>query len=258
MAKPAISIVTPAYNAFTTLRWCVESIRAQSFEDWEHIIVDDGSTDNTWALLRELAEEDPRLRIIPQSNAGQGKARNVAIDLSRGCYIGLLDADDWALPGRLGLQAAFLDAHTDVDVLGGAMINISETGENLGISKLASKHDALVANIYKQTPFFTSTVMARRHFFVKLGGFGEAKRLRRGEDYDLWLRGYKRFRYHNLQIPLVFYRRRMAADWRSALYSARVIMAAIRRDRKPPSYIWYAARPLLATLCQVVLPFTFH
>jgi len=258
MAEPAISIVTPAYNAFTTLRCCVESIRTQSFEDWEHIIVDDGSTDNTWLLLRELAEEDSRLRIIRQSNAGQGRARNVAIDVSMGCYIGLLDADDWAIPGRLDLQAAFLDAHTDVDVVGGAIINISETGKNLGVSKLASSHDELVADIYQRTPFFTSTVMARRTFFVELRGFGEEMYLRRVEDYHLWLRGYKRFRYHNLQVPLVFYRRRMAADWRSALYSARVIIAAIRRDRKPPSYIWYAARPLLATLCQVVLPFTFH
>jgi len=248
MSEPTVSVITPAYNAAQTLRACVDSIRAQSLSDWEHIIVDDGSTDSTWDLLNKLAEEDSRLQIMRQANAGQGKARNVAIEKARGRYIALLDADDRSLPERLELQVAFLGAHPDVDVLGAAIINVSETGENLGVSRLSPDHDTLVADIYCRCPFSTSTVMARPAFFRVSGGFSETLRLRRVEDYDLWHRGYRQFHYHNLQVPLVYYRRNTAPSWRDAIYSACVIMKAINRDRKPLTYGWYALRPLVVTL----------
>jgi glycosyltransferase involved in cell wall biosynthesis len=240
-----VSVVTPAYNAVATLPQCVESIRAQAFCDWEHIIVDDGSTDNTWALLQSLAEEDTRLRIMQQANAGQGKARNVAIEAARGEYIALLDADDWSLPDRLALQSDFLDTHPRVDVLGGAIINISETGEELGVSRLAAVHDVLAAEIYQRTPFYTSTVMARREFFGILGGFRDFRRV---EDIDLWLRGYQEFRYHNLDVPLSYYRRSQGINWPHAFRSAKVRLAGVKRDKKPWYYAWYAFRPLIATL----------
>jgi len=255
MPDPVVSVITPAYTAAHTLRACVGSIRAQSFQDWEHIIVDDGSTDNTWALLNELSGEDSRLRIMQQANAGQGKTRNVAIEAARGRYIALLDADDWSLPERLEMQVAFLDAHPDVDVLGGAIINVSEIGEDLGVSKLASDHDALATDIYRRCPFFTSTVMGRVTFFRALEGFAED--LTRAQDYDLWLRGYSRFRYHNLQTPLSYYRRSATPTLRNAYYSAYVVAKSLRRDRKLVKCGWYVLRPLVAAVFQHLglLPF---
>lgn len=92
--------------------------------------------------------------------------------------------------------------------------------------------------------------MARRHFFCEIGGFNEM--LPRAQDYDLWLRGYRHFRYHNLQEPLVYYRRDTRPSWRNALYSARVKIKAIRRDKKPPYYLWYAFRPIIATFLSTI------
>jgi hypothetical protein len=106
----------------------------------------------------------------------------------------------------------------------------------------------LVADIYRRCPFYTSTVMARSHFFGQIGGFEES--LLRAEDYDLWLRGYKRFRYHNLPEPPVHYRRDTQPNWRNVLYSARVLLKVIRRNKKPPYYFWYAMRSLIATFFQ--------
>jgi glycosyltransferase involved in cell wall biosynthesis len=257
MDDPVVNIITPAHNAARTLRACVESIRAQSFQGWEHIIVDDGSTDDTWALLNDLSGGDTRLRIMRQANTGQGQARNVAIKAARGKYIALLDADDWSLPERLETQVAFLEAHSEVDVLGGAIINVSAAGEDLGVSRLAADHDTLAAEIYRRCPFFTSTVMGRETFFRTLGGFAENRSIQRVEDYDLWLRGYSRFHYHNLQTPLCYYRRNTNPSWRDAYYSARVVARAIRRDRKPVTHSWYVLKPLLAAAFQQLgfLPF---
>ena len=256
MHDPVVSIITPAYNAARTLRTCVESIRAQSFQGWEHIIVDDGSTDDTWALLNDLSWGDACLRIMQQANTGQGQARNVAIRAARGKYIALLDADDWSLPERLETQVAFLDAHPDVDVLGGAIINISAAGEDLGVSRLAADHDTLAAEIYRRCPFFTSTVMGRETFFRELGGF--AAELPRAEDYDLWLRGYSRFHYHNLKTSLCYYRRNTTPSWRDAYYSAHVVAKAIRRDKKSFTQGRYVLKPLLAVAFQHLGLLPFH
>lgn len=243
--KPIVSIITPAYNAATTLKACVESIRRQTLTNWEHIIIDDGSTDGTLELVQSIAEKDPRVQVIRQSNAGQATARNVGISMTRGKFVALLDADDVALPQRLELQVAFLNAQPDIDVLGGAIINVTNTGAHLGVGRLPADHHKLVADIYRRCPFYTSTVMAKPSFFHALGGFNQS--LRRAQDYDLWLRGYQHFRYHNLQEPLVYYRRDTRPNWRNALYSSWVIMNTIRRDKKPPYYFWYAMRPIIAT-----------
>jgi glycosyltransferase involved in cell wall biosynthesis len=258
MDDPVVNIITPAHNAAQTLRTCVESIRAQSFQGWEHIIVDDGSTDDTWALLNDLSRGDTRLRIMRQANTGQGQARNVAIKGARGKYIALLDADDWSLPERLETQAAFLEAHPEVDVLGGAIINISAAGEDLGVSRLASDHDTLAADIYRRCPFFTSTVMGREMFFRTLGGFAENRSMQRVEDYDLWLRGFSRFRYHNLQTPLCYYRRNTTPSWRDAYCSARVVAKAIRRDKKSFTQGRYVLKPFLAVAFQHLGLLPFH
>ncbi len=246
--NPLVSVISPAYNAASTLAACIESIRCQTYTNWEHIVVDDGSTDESWELLQTLASQDKRLRVLWQANAGQGAARNTAIQGARGDYIALLDADDWALPERLAVQVSFMEAHPDVDVLGGAIINVSETGQELGIERVPAGHDTLAKSIYRICPFFTSTVVARPHFFQVLGGFAED--LPRAQDYDLWFRGYRRFRYDNLDIPLVYYRRDVKPSWRNAYYSMRVILRAARREKRLATHGWYAAHHLLWTLCR--------
>lgn len=242
---PRISVIIAAFNAEKTIKDTVESIRCQTLKDWEHIIVDDGSTDNTLKMLHHFERKDPRLCVVHQKNARQAAARNTALRLARAEFIAIIDADDQAFPERLEKQVEFLEQHKEINVLGAWAIDIqASTGKLLGIQHRRETHDDLVRHIYKECPFITSTVIARRWFFSEMGGF--RPNLTPAEDYDLWLRGSCIGGYHNLQEPLVNYSRRHGLSWRSAFYSARVILGAVHRDRRILTHSWYAFRPIAA------------
>lgn len=243
LSIPRISIITAAFNAEKTIRATVESIRLQTLRNWEYIVVDDGSTDNTLKILRQLEREEYRLHAIHQKNARQAAARNAGIRLARGEFIAIIDADDQALPERLEKQVSYLDQHKEIDVLGAWAVDVEPISGHLqGIQRRRETHDDLRMHIYKESPFITSTVIARRWFFIEMKGF--RTNLTPVEDYDLWLRGYRYGKFHNLQEPLVYYARRQRMRWKSAIYSARVILEAALREKKLLSHFWYALRPL--------------
>jgi glycosyltransferase involved in cell wall biosynthesis len=110
MNAPTVTVLITAYNAERWLPETLASVRAQTGVEFEILVVDDGSTDGTLALLRRTAAEEPRLRIVPQANAGIARARNRGLAEARGRYTCLLDADDLFLPGKLARQVAALDA----------------------------------------------------------------------------------------------------------------------------------------------------
>ncbi|WP_300908493.1 glycosyltransferase family A protein, partial [uncultured Desulfovibrio sp.] len=115
---PRITVAMPAHNAAPYINEAVDSILGQTCRDFELLVVDDGSTDDT--ARRVEAYADKRLRLIRlKSNQGRAAARNAALDEARGAYLAWMDADDMAMPRRLEKQAAFLDARPDVDVCGG-------------------------------------------------------------------------------------------------------------------------------------------
>ena len=110
--SPAVSVITPVWNAAATLGETVASVRAQGFPDWEMLVVDDGSTDASLALARALAAEDPRIRVLAQgANAGAAAARNRGIREAAGRFIAFLDADDLWRPEKLARQLGFMRAH---------------------------------------------------------------------------------------------------------------------------------------------------
>lgn len=102
-----LSVIIPVYNCERYLKECLDSIRAQTFKDFEAICVDDGSTDSTAAILEEFAALDPRFKVIHQPNGGQGKARNTGLDNAKGDYIAFVDADDWVEPNYFELLLSF-------------------------------------------------------------------------------------------------------------------------------------------------------
>ena len=115
--SPTFSIIIPVYNVAPYLRECLDSVMAQTYTDWEAICVDDGSTDGSGAILDEYAATDHRFHVIHQTNAGVSAARNAALDVAQGEWIGFLDADDMIMPNRLAVVAAVFDRHEDVDVI---------------------------------------------------------------------------------------------------------------------------------------------
>ena len=94
-SSPLISIITPVYNVEQYLRQCIESIIMQDFQDWELILVDDGSTDKSGVICDEYALKEERIRVLHKENSGQADSRNVALQLAKADLIGFVDSDDW-------------------------------------------------------------------------------------------------------------------------------------------------------------------
>lgn len=136
---PLVSIIMPTYNRADTILRAVRSIQAQTFTDWELIIVDDGSTDNTVELIEGC---DPRLKLIRQKNQGTAGARNTGLRASTGAYIAFLDSDDAWLPHHLELSAAFLDAFPDEQFV------INELWEDLGRDRIVNHYHAEISDWY--------------------------------------------------------------------------------------------------------------
>jgi glycosyltransferase involved in cell wall biosynthesis len=175
----------------------VESVLGQTLADLELIVVDDGSTDSTPALLAGFARADARVRVLTQAVGGLTSALNAGCALVRAPLIARMDADDVALPDRLERQAAFLDAHPDVALLGGGIVLVDEAGREFDREPGRAAPD-----LSEQNELVHGTVVMRADAFRALGGY----RLDQSEDYDLWLRFDERHRVAALAEPVIRYR----------------------------------------------------
>jgi len=129
--SPRVTVLIPVYNREKYVAAAIESILAQSFIDFELLLIDDGSTDGSVGIMRSYTA-DPRVRLVCNgNNLGEFKTRNRGIDLARGEYIAMLDSDDWAYPCRLEKQVAFLDRHRDFAVVGAWATEMDEKGRSL-------------------------------------------------------------------------------------------------------------------------------
>jgi glycosyltransferase involved in cell wall biosynthesis len=209
---PTVSVIMPVRNGAAYLSESVASIRSQDFPSFELLIIDDGSTDGTPALLAAFAAADPRIRVVHQSPQGIVAALNSGIAQARAPYLARLDADDRARPGRLGRQVAFMAAHPEIGLLGTWAEVIDGAGNAVG--RLAPPTDpAALARVLQRTnPFVHSSVMMRTALVRRLGGYRSA--FRAAEDYDLWLRLAEASGVANLAEDLVQYRRHAASETR--------------------------------------------
>jgi glycosyltransferase involved in cell wall biosynthesis len=172
-------------------------VLGQTLADLELIVVDDGSTDSTPALLAGFARADARVRVLTQAVGGLTSALNAGCALVRAPLIARMDADDVALPDRLERQAAFLDAHPDVALLGGGIVLVDEAGREVDREPGRAAPD-----LSEQNELVHGTVVMRADAFRALGGY----RLDQSEDYDLWLRFDERHRVAALAEPVIRYR----------------------------------------------------
>src|SRR5438046_2743554 len=128
---PTVSVIMSVYNAQRYLAAAIDSILAQTFTDFEFIIIDDGSTDRSSQILADFANKDSRIRVETRANKGLTRSLNEAIALSRGEFLARMDADDIALPNRLEVQVRFMREHRDVVLLGGGYELIDGAGRFL-------------------------------------------------------------------------------------------------------------------------------
>lgn len=204
--KPLVSVIMAAYNAEKYIGEAIESVRAQTFTDWELVIADDASTDSTGRIADEYARKEPRMRVIRLSkNSGQAIARNEAVKIARGKFLAILDADDIALPGRLEKQAAFLESRPDMAIAGSGAILIDASGKQIGSKSKPLESARIAFKLILQTQFIHSSVMMRKEAFDKLGGYDTEYLY--AEDYDLWCRmADAGLKLANLSEPLIKFR----------------------------------------------------
>lgn len=203
---PTVSIIMGAYNAAETLHECVNSILAQEFTDWELIICDDGSSDDTLRICKKYAADHPDrfLILTNERNLKLAATLNRCLAVARGKYIARMDADDISTPDRLTRQVAILDSQSDVDLVGTAMQRFDETGMH---SLVVPPERPDRNTLRRSVPFCHATVLARRAVFEQTGGYSEASRAERVEDVDLWFRFYSQgFVGINLSEPLYLVR----------------------------------------------------
>jgi GT2 family glycosyltransferase len=204
MVDPTFTIAMPAYNASRTIVPAIRSVLAQTQPDFELLVVDDGSVDDTVAKVLEF--DDERMRLLRQANSGPGAARNLAINAGRGRYVSMLDSDDLWLPTYLETMGDMLDANPDVGlaytdawVLDDATGRIRRTTamhyQHPPRDPPREPHDFLALLLRNRNFVFTSTTV-RRSVFERVGLFKAA--LKPAEDYGLWLRivagGYRAMR----------------------------------------------------------------
>lgn len=184
---PAISVLMPVYNAGRFLKEATESILNQTYDDFEFIIVDDGSTDESLDLLERFAAQDKRIRLISRPNTGHTIALNEMLGLARAPLIARMDADDVSRPDRFAIQVSFLEAHPEVLCVGGRHEYIDSKGRMLR-QRLLPTDDATIQRrlLAGDVVICHPSVMMRRDAVEMAGGYDPAWKL--AQDLDLWLK----------------------------------------------------------------------
>jgi hypothetical protein len=205
---PRVSVVLPVHKSEAYLAAAVESVRAQSFGDWELLAIDDGLSDKSSAILQAFAAADPRMTVVLEAGAPfvAKLARGVA--LARGELIARMDADDIAHGDRFVRQVAFLDAHPEVAVVGSAVTLIDAHGKTIRDAQYPESPAAVAEALATGSALAHPAVMMRRDAVIAVGGYRPAYRY--AEDYDLWLRMAERFGLANLPDRLLHYRQHAA------------------------------------------------
>jgi glycosyltransferase involved in cell wall biosynthesis len=191
---PRVSVVTTVYNGAPYFERAIPGIRAQTYEDFEVVVVDDGSTDGSLQRLQAVAASDRRFRVFAPGRLGAAAAYNYGVAQATGEYIARQDFDDCSYPERLRLQVAYLDAHPKVGVVGGAYLLVDERRGERYVRTPPADHASIVLAMARYVPIAHTMATFRRRAWSEAGGYPEVNNL----------------------IDLRFYLRVAARDWQFA------------------------------------------
>lgn len=201
-----ITIVMPVYNAGSFLRQALESVLAQTYQNWKLICVDDGSTDNSFNLLQEYALIDQRIKVYKnEKNQGVSATTNFAISKCQGQYLARMDADDVMLPDRLEKQISYLRKNPQVVVLGGQCWLINKKDEIIGQKKFPCNHEQIYQMMYQAMPIQQPTMMINLKLLPSDFSWYE-KNTNTAEEVDLLFKLFKHGQFANLSDYILNYR----------------------------------------------------
>ncbi|MEM6837285.1 MAG: glycosyltransferase [Cyanobacteria bacterium P01_C01_bin.120] len=200
---PKVSVIIPAYNAVAYLPQTINSVLRQTFTDYEVLIVDDGSSDNTADWAAQI--RDSRVKLISQPNQGAGAARNTGVKNAQGDCVAFLDADDLWEPTKLAKQVERLDQQPEVGLVH-TWITIANPDGSLSDRTMQTDGEG---HIWNQVVVYNplkcgSTAMVRRQCFEELGYFDQS--LKYSEDWDMWIRIARNYAFSVIAEPLTYYR----------------------------------------------------
>ena len=199
------TVLMAVYNDEIFLEQALESILQQLTDDMELLVIDDNSSDRSSKILQDIECKHPRVRVIRNDkNRGVGYCAYIGVKEAKGKYIIRMDSDDICFPDRFAKQIKFLDENPDVDIIGGAAIEIDEQNRQGVLRKVPLRHDD-IAKVIWSCPIIQPAVAFRRERILLVGNYDPT--LRRRIDYDLWFRCLKAgLRFANFPEPLVYYR----------------------------------------------------
>jgi glycosyltransferase involved in cell wall biosynthesis len=250
LAAPRISVLMPVYNGEAYLDEAIRSILSQTFADFEFLIMDDGSTDRTPAILDRIAAADRRIRVFRRENRGIIATLNELLELARAELIARMDADDIALPHRFAEQVRYLDENPDCVLVASSVVLIDPDGSDLTVRDGAHTHEEINRALLEtggQIIYHPATMM-RRQALLDLGGYRSG--YFHAEDLDLFLRLGEVGRLVNLPEPLLKYREHLGkvgavhAQLQGEVVRRVLLEAHERRGLTPPESIrQFAFRP---------------
>ena len=195
-----VTIGLPFYNAEKYLALAIESVLQQTYTNWELLLLDDGSTDNSLSIAQSYAQKDSRIRVLSDSkNRKSGYRHNQAAQLTKTKYLAKMDADDIMHPNRIARQVEILETHSEIDVLGTNAYIINDDNKVIGTRYPIDSEERLE----RVKDFMQPTIMAKTEWFLTNPYDIEAIRL---EDAELWYRTHSKYHFVRLNEPLLFYR----------------------------------------------------
>jgi glycosyltransferase EpsE len=258
---PKISVIMGVYNGEVHLRTAIESILNQTFMDFEFIICDDGSKDDSAKIVSDYAMNDNRIVLIRnQINLGLAASLNKCIDVAKSELIARMDADDISHANRLEIQFDYLMKNSNIDILGTA-IKVFDGRGSYGFSYKNKSYNK--ANVFRNNFFFHPTVMMKKSMLIAIKGYTVENYTYRTEDYDLWCKAvYNGFIGFNLSTPLLDYRQDRNSyskrKFKYRIHAVRLKLFWFKKLRIPVYMFFSVFKPVLVGLIPVSIMMVIH
>jgi glycosyltransferase involved in cell wall biosynthesis len=231
------SVLLPVYNGATTLPQAIESVLAQSDGDFEFLIIDDCSRDNSVEIIKDYMRHDARIRgLFHENNQGLAATLNEGLERAQTDLVVRMDQDDESLPDRVRLQMRYMGVRGDVAVAGSHVYHMARRRENDYFVRVPVEHEEIMRVLPSRNCMYHPATILRKSAVLGMGGYRAD--FKNAEDYELWLRLSRKYRLGNLDVPLLRYRfsidgMTISKKWQQLLYFQMAILSYVQPQLSP-------------------------